>query len=121
MTMIPTLISDAITTPMVLEAIMLTCFGLAWPMANFRMLRTRRAEGKGLGFTLVILCGYLAGASAKLVLASDGASLAPVFWLYLFNGCSVGTNLALQWHYGGSALMRTLSAPAGTLPAAVLR
>ena len=86
--------------PSLLEGVMLLCFGLAWPLANLRMLRTRRAEGKGLGFTLIILCGYTAGACAKLALASTGHGLAPLFWLYLFNGSMVATNLGLQWRLG---------------------
>lgn len=86
--------------PMLLEGAMLLCFGLAWPLANMRMLRTLRPEGKGLTFTLVILCGYIAGASAKLLLVSQGAGLAPVFWLYLLNSLSVAMNLGLQWFLG---------------------
>lgn len=87
------------TVPELLEAIMLVCFGVAWPLANLRMLRTRRAEGKGLPFTLVILTGYLCGAGAKLMMMAGGQPLAPVFWLYFVNTVSVGLNLALQWHY----------------------
>jgi hypothetical protein len=86
--------------PLALEAAMLLCFGLAWPVANLRMWRSRRAEGKGLPFTLIILCGYLAGAAAKLVLAAYGHGLAPVFWLYVLNTISVAINLALQWQLG---------------------
>ncbi len=85
--------------PQVLEAMMLVCFGVAWPLANLRMLRTRRAEGKGLPFTLVILTGYACGALAKAVGLVGGAALAPVFWLYLLNLGSVGLNLFLQWRY----------------------
>lgn len=84
----------------VLEAAMLVCFGLAWPVANLRMLRTRRAEGKGLAFTTIILVGYVCGAACKLLPAAAGAGLAPVFWLYLLNCGSVAGNLALQWHFG---------------------
>lgn len=96
-----TLFADAAAAaPMLLEGLMLLSFGVAWPVANLRMLRHRRPEGKGLGFTLIILCGYVAGASAKLLLTTHGAALAPVFWLYLLNGSSVALNLFLQWHYG---------------------
>ncbi len=91
---------DAGTLPMLLEAAMLICFGIAWPLVSLRMLRTRRADGKGLTFTLIILCGYLVGASAKLLAANQGAALAPVFWLYLLNAASVGVNLSLQWFFG---------------------
>jgi hypothetical protein len=99
----------ASSAPTLLEALMLLCFGVAWPVANLRMLRVRRAEGKGLGFTLMILCGYLAGASAKLVTAAHGVDLAPVFWLYLLNVGSVAVNLALQWHFGRQGVGRRLS------------
>ncbi len=88
------------TSPQLLEALMLVCFGIAWPLANLRMLRARRAEGKGLLFTLVILSGYVCGAAAKLAGLAQGAGLAPVFWLYLLNTASVAMNLALQWHFG---------------------
>jgi hypothetical protein len=98
--MIPAFLSEVATAPVLLEGVMLTCFGLAWPVANLRMLRTGRAEGKGLCFTLIIFCGYLAGAAAKIVLSTGSAALAPVFWLYALNATSVGLNLFLQWHLG---------------------
>jgi len=85
---------------MVLEAAMLICFGVAWPLANLRMIRSGRAEGKGMVFTAIILCGYLAGALAKLALARSGHALPPVFWLYALNTFSVLANLLLQWRLG---------------------
>jgi hypothetical protein len=86
-------------TPMLLEAAMLLCFGLAWPIATMKMLRTGRAEGKGLGFTAIIWTGYVAGAASKLVALEAGdAPLAPVFWLYLLNSATVGCNGWLQWY-----------------------
>lgn len=95
-----TFLNHMASAPILLEGLMLTCFGLAWPMANLRMLRTGRAEGKGLGFTLIIFCGYLAGAAAKIALFTVTTPLAPVFWLYALNATSVGLNLVLQWHFG---------------------
>ncbi len=92
--------------PQLLEAAMLVCFGLAWPVANLRMLRTRRVEGRGMVFTMIILCGYVAGSLAKLAGAADGAAPAPMFWLYALNTTSVGVNVALQWYFG-----RDLRAP----------
>lgn len=90
-------IPPVLLAPMVLEATMLVCFGLAWPLANLRMLRTGRPEGKGLAFTLVILFGYAAGAGAKLLHLAAGRPLEPVFWLYALNATSVSLNLLLQW------------------------
>lgn len=105
---------DLHTLPMLMEGLMLVCFGLAWPLANLRMLRTGRPEGKGLAFTLIILCGYLAGATAKLLLAAQGQTLPPVFWLYGLNTLSVAANLTLQWHLGRRvAAARRLAAAAG--------
>lgn len=83
--------------PMLLEAVMLVCFGIAWPLANLRMLRTGRAEGKGMAFTAIILCGYVAGALAKLAWATSAHTLPAVFWLYVLNTLSVAANLVLQW------------------------
>lgn len=86
-------------TPMLLEAAMLLCFGLAWPIATVRMLRTGRAEGKGLPFTLIIWAGYLAGAASKIVSQeAPDVPLAPVFWLYVLNSFTVGFNGWLQWY-----------------------
>jgi hypothetical protein len=93
-------LADPTLLPKLLEATMLLCLGTAWPLANLRMLRNRRAEGLGLRFTALILVGYFAGALARLALAGPGAPLAPVFWLYALNSASVGTNLALQWLLG---------------------
>lgn len=105
-------LADPNALPTLLEAAMLICFGLAWPLANLRMLRSGRAEGKGKVFTAIILCGYIAGALAKLALASHGHTLPPVFWLYALNTVSVGGNLLLQWRLG-----RKLAAPIGVTTA----
>jgi len=93
-------LADPTVTATLLEAAMLICFGIAWPLANLRMIRSGRVEGKGSVFTAIILCGYVAGAVAKLVLARSGHSLPPVFWLYALNTVSVGLNLVLQWRLG---------------------
>ncbi len=90
---------EAGAVPALLEAIMLLCFGLAWPAANLRLWRRRSAEGRGCGFTACIFCGYLAGAAAKLVLARGGQPLTPVFWLYALNTVSVAVHLGLQWRF----------------------
>jgi hypothetical protein len=95
----PTL-PDAVLVAQSLEALMLLCFGLAWPVNSLGMLRRRRPEGKGLAFTAIIWSGYVAGASAKLLLAAHaGSSLPPVFWLYVLNGITVGVNAALYLHF----------------------
>lgn len=95
------------------EALMLICFGLAWPLANLRILRRRCPEGKGMTFTLIILIGYVAGALAKWPSISGLDLLPGVFWLYLANGGSVALNLYLQWHFG--RVRASTPAPQGAL------
>ena len=91
---------DAVMVAQFLEALMLLCFGLAWPINSLGMLRRKRPEGKGLAFTVIIWSGYVAGASAKLLLAAQaGNPLPPVFWLYVLNGVTVGANAALYLHF----------------------
>ncbi len=97
-------------TPMLFEATMLLCFGLAWPIATVRMLRTGRSEGKGLPFTWIIWVGYLAGAASKIVtLDTPDVPLAPVFWLYVLNSFTVGFNGCLQWYLSRRATPRNRS------------
>ncbi|MFM7460102.1 MAG: hypothetical protein ACKO15_04590, partial [Burkholderiales bacterium] len=59
-------------------------------------LRTGRPEGKGVTFTLIIFCGYLAGAGSKLAMVTETVPLAPIFWFYLVNATSVAANLILE-------------------------
>lgn len=97
-----TLVLQNLTAPMFLEVLMLLCFGLAWPIANLRMLRRREAEGKGMAFTTIILCGYVAGAASKLLGGGAAALGGPLFWLYVLNLISVAANLCLQWYFAPS-------------------
>src|SRR5450759_2054347 len=97
----------------VFEAIMLICFGLAWPLATLKMLRCKSAQGRNLGFTLIILGGYLAGVGSKLLGLHWDASLPPVFWLYVLNSLSVAGNAALQWHFARHAAPRAAPATTG--------
>ena len=87
----------------VLETTMLLCFGVGWPVANLRMLRTRRPEGKGLAFTAIVLAGYVAGGCAKWMSVLPGAGIPGVFWQFAANGASVALNLALQCYLGRAA------------------
>jgi len=110
-------------TPMLLEAIMLLCFGVAWPIATMKMLRTGQAEGKRLGFMMMIWTGYMAGAVSKIVAAeTPDISLAPVFWLYLLNSVTVGFNGWLQWHLPRRARQaKRLAAPTSRASAPLMR
>ena len=106
-----TVLVDISTLQSLIEAVMIGCFGIAWPVANLRMLRSGRAEVKGVLFTMSI-CGYLAGVVAKLLPMSEGHALQPVFWLYAINTASVGANQVLQWQLGRRATAATAAGAA---------
>jgi len=41
--------------PEIFEIIMLVCFGAAWPLSIYKLLKTKNSGGKSLGFTGVLL------------------------------------------------------------------
>lgn len=51
----------------ILEAMMLICFGVSWPINTMKAYRARSAKNMSLPFILMIISGYLAGISAKLL------------------------------------------------------
>ncbi len=51
----------------VLEAIMLICFGLSWPINALKAWKARTAVGTSWVFLSLITLGYVAGIAAKFV------------------------------------------------------
>lgn len=81
-----------------LEALMLVCFGAAWPVAIAKTLRVRRVEGKSIGFLWLVLLGYAAGMLFKIT-----GQFNWVFYLYLTNFLMVGTEIALYYRFRSCA------------------
>jgi len=52
---------------LVLETVMLVCFGFSWPLNVIKAYRAKTAKGTSLPFILLIITGYIAGISAKLI------------------------------------------------------
>ena len=65
----------------ILEALMLLCFGAAWPFSIARSYRSRSTSGKSATFLFVVLVGYLAGIANKLF--SNPGDF--VLYLYVLN------------------------------------
>lgn len=83
-----------------LEALMLVCFGVSWPLDIINTLRKRQSGGKSQVFMAVIVAGYLAGVAAKVLAArADARPLPPVLWLYLVNIALVAADMAVTWRY----------------------
>lgn len=78
----------------VFEAIMLLCFGAAWPINIARTLRNRTAKGKSGLFLAVLIVGYLAGITHKILHSQD-----LVMVLYIINLIMVSTDFALYLHF----------------------
>ena len=70
----------------ILEILMILSFGASWPLNLIKTYRSRTAEGKSLGFLVLIFCGYLAGIAAKLVSDSYMAEIGQK-WYVLFFYC----------------------------------
>jgi hypothetical protein len=83
-----------------LEAVMLTCFGLSWPISILKSLRTKYVKGKSLGFMCLVLSGYIAGTTGKIILArANGDPLSWVIALYIINALLVAVDILLFVRY----------------------
>jgi hypothetical protein len=76
-----------------LEAAMIVSFGIAWPTAIAKSLKSRTAKGKSLQFLLIILAGYAFGIASKLV----AGTLTYVFIFYVINFIMVSFDTALYF------------------------
>jgi len=76
----------------IFEAIMLICFGTAWPFSIYKSYTSRSNAGKSIFFLLVVLTGYLSGMLHKLIYSFD-----PVIYLYMLNFCLVSTDIILYF------------------------
>ena len=76
-----------------LEAVMVVCFGISWPMNIVRSLRSRTAKGKSLLFLVFILLGYVAGIASKLI----SGNITYVFFFYVLNLLMVSFDTVLYF------------------------
>ena len=82
----------------ILEIIMIVSFGASWPMNVMKSYRARTAKGKSLAFLCLILFGYVAGITSKLVNEAYMASFAQkwyVLFFYILNFIMVSADLAM--------------------------
>jgi hypothetical protein len=74
----------------VFEALMLLCFGASWPFSIYKSWKTREVGSKSLVFLVLVLVGYAAGITHKLLYSPD-----LVLSLYILNFLMVATDIAL--------------------------
>ena len=90
-----------------LEAGMLLCFGISWPIDILKTLRTRVTAGKSAGFMSMVLAGYCLGMAGKYVLARQARRpVEPVFIMYALNALFVAVDIALYVKFSRGAAAR---------------
>lgn len=83
-----------------LEIVMIVSFGASWPMNVIKSWKARTAKGKSVAFLLLILFGYVAGITGKLVNESYMASFGQKWYVLVFyalNFVMVFTDLLLYF------------------------
>lgn len=83
--------------PQILEAIMLICFGISWPMNAYKAYKARTAASSSLTFILMILFGYLCGIAAKIL----SGNINYVLVVYFLNLITVCLNLLVYFRNRG--------------------
>ncbi len=78
---------------LVLETIMLICFGMSWPANIAKAYKARTAKGMSLAFLLLIDTGYVAGILAKIISGNINYVLA----VYFLNFLMVTLNIVIYF------------------------
>jgi hypothetical protein len=76
----------------IFEALMLICFGAAWPVSIYKSYTSRTCGGKSVIFLYIVLLGYAAGITHKLLYSRDS-----VIALYALNGVMVMIDVVLYY------------------------
>lgn len=76
-----------------LEAFMLICFGLSWPLSLYKNIKAKTAKSMSLQFTLLIIIGYIAGITAKIV----NNNFNYVLVIYILNLIIVSANIVVYF------------------------
>ena len=90
----------------ILETAMLLCFGFSWPLNVIKAYRAKTAKGMSLPFILLIMAGYVAGISAKIVSGQINYVLAA----YILNLTMVSLNAVV--YFRNASLDKKPSRPA---------
>lgn len=75
----------------ILEAVMLVCFGLSWPINAIKTWKSRTAVGTSWIFLALITFGYLAGIASKFA----GGTVNWVLAVYFINLAALAANWAV--------------------------
>ena len=77
----------------IFETVMLVCFGFSWPLNVIKAYKAKTAKGTSLPFVLLIITGYIAGISAKLI----SGQINYVLIAYILNLAIVSLNVIVYF------------------------
>lgn len=77
----------------ILETTMLVCFGFSWPLNVIKAYKARTTKGTSLPFILLIIVGYIAGISAKVI----SGQINYVLIAYIINLAIVSLNIIIYF------------------------
>lgn len=89
----------------ILETAMLVCFGFSWPLNVIKAYKAKTAQGTSLWFIILIIAGYIAGISAKVLTHQVNY----VLIAYLLNLAIVLLNLVIYFRNVALDKKRALS------------
>ncbi len=78
---------------LLLETVMLICFGVSWPINLIKAYRSHTAKSTSVFFLCLIIIGYVAGISAKIITGQINY----VFAIYWIDLALVLANLAIYF------------------------
>ena len=77
----------------IFETVMLVCFGFSWPLNVIKAYKAKTAKGTSLPFVLLIITGYIAGISAKII----SGQINYVLIAYILNLAIVSLNVIVYF------------------------
>ncbi len=81
----------------ILEAVMVICFGISWPMSIMKSYKSRTAKGKSLFFLFMIWIGYVAGVIWKVIEFKNGNGFKYPSYFYILNLIMVSIDICLYF------------------------
>ena len=84
----------------ILELIMIISFGASWPLNVIKSYKARTAKGKSIAFICLIIFGYIAGITGKLLNEAYMSNFSHnwyVLFFYVLNLIMVCADLALYF------------------------
>ena len=82
-----------------MEALMIICFGLSWPVSIRKSYKSRTAKGKSLFFEVFIWIGYVFGIVRKIIQMNQGGDYGWLFYMafvfYILNITEITIDMLL--------------------------